>query len=68
MGEIAERYRRNGAELRTRFPSVYARVRGKRWKTLRREIDEQRPWDDTGVRAQPEAVTEPAEATPVSTE
>jgi triphosphatase len=64
MGEIAERYRRNAAELRAQFPSVYSRVKGKRWKALRREIDEQRPWDDAGARAEPEPVTEPAEAGP----
>jgi triphosphatase len=66
MGEIAERYRRYGAELRARFPSVYARVKGKRWKALRREIDEQRPWDGTGARAGSASVTEPAEASPGS--
>ena len=43
MGEIAERYRQGALELRTRFPAAYSRVRGKRWKALRREIEEQRP-------------------------
>jgi CHAD domain-containing protein len=43
MGEIAERYRQSSAELRARFPAVYSRVRGKRWRALRREIEEQRP-------------------------
>jgi triphosphatase len=64
MGEIAERYSRSGAELRAQFSSAYARVKGKRWKALRREIEEQRPWDDTDARAEP--VTEPAEASPGS--
>jgi triphosphatase len=43
MGEIAERYRQNAAELRARFPATYSRVTGKRWKALRGEIEEQRP-------------------------
>jgi CHAD domain-containing protein len=64
MGEIAERYRRTGAELRAQFPSLYGRVKGKSWKALRREIEEQRPWDDGHARAEP--VTEPAEASPGS--
>ena len=43
MGEIAERYRQSAAELRARFPAAYSRVKGKRWKALRREMEEQRP-------------------------
>jgi triphosphatase len=66
MGEIAERYRRKGAELRAQFPSAFARVKGKRWKALRREIEEQRPWDGDGARAEPEPVTARAEASPGS--
>jgi triphosphatase len=43
MGEIAERYRQTGTELRAQFPAAYSRVKGKSWKALKREIDEQRP-------------------------
>jgi CHAD domain-containing protein len=43
MGEIAERYRQSLASLRAEFPSAYARVKGKRWKSLRNVLEEQRP-------------------------
>ncbi len=43
MGEIAELYRRDAAELRSRFPKAYARVTGKTWKTFAKAIDAERP-------------------------
>jgi len=43
MGEIAERYRRSMAELRTQVPTAYARTRGKSWKALRKRIEAKRP-------------------------
>ena len=43
MGEIAERYRRNAVELRTRFPKAYARVAGKTWKTFAKLMEAERP-------------------------
>ncbi len=56
MGEIAERYRQTGTELRARFPAAYSRVKGKSWKALRREIDEQRPDLAYAAGDQPAAV------------
>jgi len=43
MGEIAERYRRNAAELRARFPKAYGRVTGKTWKAFAKLIEAERP-------------------------
>ena len=43
MGEIAERYRRNAAELRARFPEAYRRVTGKTWKAFAKLIEAERP-------------------------
>jgi triphosphatase len=43
MGEIAERHRKHAIELRARFPAVYSRVQGKRWKSLRKLLEEERP-------------------------
>ena len=43
MGEIAERYRRNAAELRARFPEAYGRVTGKTWKAFAKLIEAERP-------------------------
>jgi triphosphatase len=40
MGEIAQRYREQGAELRRRFPKVFRRVGGKAWVDLRRLMDQ----------------------------
>jgi triphosphatase len=42
MGEIAERYRQSMATLRARFPAVYARVKGKTWKSLRVLLEQER--------------------------
>jgi CHAD domain-containing protein len=36
MGAASERYRLEAAELRRRFPATYARLRGTRWKRLRK--------------------------------
>ncbi len=43
MGEIAERYRRNAAELQARFPEAYGRVTGKTWKAFAKLIEAERP-------------------------
>ena len=43
MGEIAERYRQNAAELRARFPEAYGRVTGKSWKAFAKLIEAERP-------------------------
>jgi CHAD domain-containing protein len=43
MGEIAERYRWSMVELRSRFPAVYARLAGRRWRELRRVLESGRP-------------------------
>ena len=42
MGEIAERHRRQAMELRARFPAVYSRVQGKKWKVLRKLLEKER--------------------------
>jgi CHAD domain-containing protein len=38
MGRLAERHERNCDRMRRRFPKAWQRVRGKRWKALRREL------------------------------
>jgi hypothetical protein len=38
MGEIAERYVRQAADCRGRFPEIYSRVQGKPWKRLRQAM------------------------------
>jgi triphosphatase len=43
MGELAERYRQSREAVRAEFPAAYARVRGKAWKSLRRQLEDQRP-------------------------
>jgi CHAD domain-containing protein len=43
LGEIAERYRRNAAELQTRFPNASRRVTGKTWKAFAKLIEAERP-------------------------
>jgi heme oxygenase len=43
MGEIAERHRRQMVELRRRFPGVYARATGKRWKSFVEVLERERP-------------------------
>jgi triphosphatase len=43
MGEIAERHRTRAAELRAQFPAVYTRVKGNKWKSLRKLLEGQRP-------------------------
>ena len=43
MGEVAARYRRQMADLRDEFPSAYAAVTGKRWRSFREEIELRRP-------------------------
>jgi CHAD domain-containing protein len=39
LGHIADRYDRQAADLRTQFPAVYQKLRGKAWKDLRRALD-----------------------------
>ncbi len=36
MGRLTERHERTCGRMRRRFPKVWRRVRGKRWKALRR--------------------------------
>lgn len=43
MGEIAERHRARAAELRAEFPAVYKRVKGNKWKSLRKLLEKERP-------------------------
>jgi CHAD domain-containing protein len=43
MGEVAARYRREMADLRLEFPSAYAAITGKRWRSFRDEIERRRP-------------------------
>ncbi len=57
MGEIAERYRQNMAELRAEFPSTYGRMKGRSWKSFRKLIEEQRP-----APPAPAPLSEPAPA------
>jgi triphosphatase len=60
MGVVASRYGSQEEDLRTRFPKVYARLAGKRWKTLRREMQRRRTTPASAV-VRP---VEPAEAGP----
>jgi triphosphatase len=41
MGVFTERQRMTAAEMRQRFPKAYRRVRGRRWKALRRAMTRQ---------------------------
>jgi triphosphatase len=43
MGIVARRYGEQQEALRARFPKVYGRLTGKRWKALRREMERRRP-------------------------
>jgi triphosphatase len=40
IGRLAERYAEEARELRRRFPKLYRRIRGKRWRRLRRFMEE----------------------------
>jgi hypothetical protein len=42
MGEIAERHRQGASKLRGRFPTAYAHLSDKRWKTFRKVLETQR--------------------------
>jgi len=42
LGRVSERYARRAEELRAGFPGVYARIRGKPWRRLRRTIEARR--------------------------
>jgi triphosphatase len=42
LGRLAERYRAQAAEQRSRVGRAYARVRGKAWRRLRRAMEERR--------------------------
>jgi triphosphatase len=53
LGRIAERYERQAAERRLTFPAAYRRVRGKRWKALRREMGARR--QEAGAPPEPGA-------------
>jgi CHAD domain-containing protein len=43
MGRLAERYAVRAAELQQAYPAAYERLRGKRWRRLRRVMDALRP-------------------------
>ena len=45
MGSIVHRYEVQARELRAGFPKVYERIKGKRWKKLRRAMEKARPED-----------------------
>ena len=40
---VAHRYEVQARELRAEFPEAYSRVRGKRWKKVRRTMEKARP-------------------------
>jgi CHAD domain-containing protein len=61
MGEIAERHRTRAAELRAQFPAVYKRVKGNKWKSLRKVLEDERP------APPPPAADAPAESTDAAT-
>jgi triphosphatase len=42
LGRVSERYARRAEELRAEFPGVYARIRGKPWRRLRRTLETRR--------------------------
>lgn len=43
MGGIANRYEALAGGLREEFPAAYSEIKGKRWKRLKRAMDEARP-------------------------
>jgi len=59
MGEIAERYRQNVADLRKEVPPAYQSVSGKRWTSFRQHIEALRPAPAPEPEPKP---TEPATA------
>ena len=71
MGEVAERYHRGMADLRAGFPRAYRRLSGRRWRELRRVLEERRPEPpppepepEPEVTPEPEPEREPAAAGP----
>jgi len=46
MGGVAHRYEVQARELRAEFPEAYSRVRGKRWKKVRRTMEKARPKEE----------------------
>jgi CHAD domain-containing protein len=67
MGEVAERYRVEMRDLQTQVPSAWAKVRGKRWQSLRKTLTAAKPPPPAKpARAQPpvEADLVPASSTP----
>lgn len=48
MGGIAERYAVQARELRAKFPAAYDKIRGKRWKKLKGEMEKARPQERDG--------------------
>ena len=43
MGEIAEHHRQAAIQLRAQFPTVYARLSNKRWKSFHKVLEDKRP-------------------------
>jgi CHAD domain-containing protein len=57
IGKIAERYERRAVKLRRRFPKLYRRIVGQRWRKLRRALEERRPSQPGAHKAGGVAVT-----------
>jgi CHAD domain-containing protein len=53
MGEIAERYRQSMARLRKGVPAAYSNVEGKRWRSFRKAMEQQRPAPPAARAASP---------------
>jgi len=66
VGQVAERYRRQAADLGRRAPQAYRKVRGKRWRRLRTTMERERAatgWTDRRAVLRP--VEAPVEPSPV---
>lgn len=48
LGRTAHRRELEAEELRSRFPKVYGKIRGKRWKKLEKAMEDRRPRSETG--------------------
>ena len=70
MGEVAERYRRQAADLQKTAPKAYRRVQGKRWKDLLRTMERVRAasgWTDRRSLLRPVASVGPPAAVAAAT-
>jgi triphosphatase len=67
MGIVARRYGEQAHELRAKFPKVYRRLSGKRWKALRQEMERRHPSappSPVGVEVEPPGEPAPAAMSP----